>query len=69
MAISAAMQQISGGIGAALAGFIVTVNVDQTLSHFNVIGYIVAVSALITLIMLTKLARGLPAFQNARKPI
>lgn len=69
MAISSAMQQISGGIGAALAGFIVTVNADQTLSHFNVIGYIVAVSAFITLIMLTKLARGLPAFQNARKPI
>ncbi len=69
MAISSAMQQISGGIGAGLAGFIVTVNADQTLSHFNIIGYIVAASAFITLIMLTRLAEGLPAFQKASKPI
>ncbi len=52
MAISSSVQQISGGIGSILAGLIVTVNSKGHIDHFDLIGYIVAGSSLITLFMM-----------------
>lgn len=52
MAVSSSIQQISGGIAAAVAGLIVIQNADGTLGNFDVLGYVVASSALITMIMM-----------------
>ena len=52
MAVSSSIQQISGGIAAAVAGLIVVQNADGSLGNFDVLGYVVASSAVITMIMM-----------------
>lgn len=49
MSISASIQQVSGGFASVLAGWIVSVKSDGSLEHFEVIGYVVAISTCITL--------------------
>lgn len=49
MSINSSIQQISGGLAAALAGRIVIEMPDGTLDRYNVLGYIVVCSALITI--------------------
>lgn len=67
MAISSSMQQISGGIGAAFSGLIVTIQADGSIKGFDRVGYVVAVSAVITTVMLTRMAKNLTNFSNIRK--
>lgn len=57
MSISSSMQQVSGGLGAAIAGMVVSMNSDGSISHFEVIGYIVAASCLITFLAIRNLTR------------
>lgn len=52
MAVSSSIQQISGGIAAAVAGLIVIQNADGTLGNFDILGYVVASSAVLTMIMM-----------------
>lgn len=52
MAISASIQQISGGVGSALAGAIVVVTADGKIEHFDKVGYVVAGSSLFTLYLM-----------------
>lgn len=52
MGISSAFQQISGGISSAIAGLIVTENAHHILEHYDVLGYVVAGTMLITIIMM-----------------
>ena len=46
-AVSSSLQQLSGGIGAVIAGHIVVVQADQTIAHFDVVGYIVIGASLL----------------------
>jgi len=60
MSISSSMQQLAGGVGAGLAGMIVSINSDRSINNFQIIGYVVAISCLITFLAirhLTKLTR------------
>jgi predicted MFS family arabinose efflux permease len=66
MAISSSMQQISGGIGAAISGLMVTIKPDGSIRGFDHVGYVVAISAVITTVMLTRMARNLPGFTDVR---
>jgi predicted MFS family arabinose efflux permease len=67
MAISSSMQQISGGIGAAFSGLIVSIQPDGSIVGFERVGYVVAISAIITTVMLTRMAKNLANFSNVRK--
>jgi predicted MFS family arabinose efflux permease len=52
MSIGSSVQQISGGVGAMVAGFIVTERADGALQHFDTVGFLVIAANLITLAMM-----------------
>ena len=52
MSISSSMQQIAGGFASILAGFIVVANADESLSHFDTLGYILVATSLTSLFMI-----------------
>ncbi|RYZ65097.1 MAG: MFS transporter, partial [Proteobacteria bacterium] len=52
MSISSSMQQIAGGIASLLAGIIVFQRPDGFIEHFDILGYILVGTSLITLIMM-----------------
>ena len=53
MSVSSSIQQISGGIASVLAGMIVKENVDDGhLENFDIVGYVVVITTLITLYMM-----------------
>ena len=51
-AVSASLQQLSGGLGSVLAGTIIAQAGDGSLIHFDRIGYVVVTTTLITLVMM-----------------
>ena len=53
MSVSSSVQQISGGIAAALAGVIVVQNPDGSLGRFDVLGDVIVLSTLVTIVMMT----------------
>ncbi|RYF37958.1 MAG: MFS transporter, partial [Cytophagaceae bacterium] len=57
MSVSSSIQQISGGIAAALAGLIVVSNADGSLGRFDVLGDVIVGSTVITMIMMTIIYR------------
>ena len=67
-AISASIQQFSGGVASVLAGHIVALGADGKLQHFEVVGYVVASSALVALTLLWRLARSLKAPARESRP-
>lgn len=52
MSINSSVQQISGGIGSAVAGLIVVQTGNGTLLHYNVLGYVVIIAMAITIVMM-----------------
>jgi predicted MFS family arabinose efflux permease len=52
MSISSSLQQISGGIAAAVAGMIVKQAPDGVLQHIDILGYVLVATTLLTLIMM-----------------
>lgn len=52
MSINSSLQQISGGIASVIAGLIVTERVDGQLEHFNILGYILVGTTVITTIQM-----------------
>jgi len=52
MSISSSLQQIAGGVASAIAGLIVVQTKQGPLLHFDVLGYILVVTTLITLSMM-----------------
>ncbi len=52
MSINSALQQISGGIGAIIAGSIITAAPNGELQHYEIIGYIVAGTTIITMLLM-----------------
>jgi predicted MFS family arabinose efflux permease len=68
-AISASIQQLSGGVASVIAGHIVTQGADGKLQHFDVIGYVVVLTSLLALALVWRLQRQptlAPAPQAAR---
>lgn len=59
-AITASLQQISGGVAAALAGSLVVQSADGHLEHFPRLGYVVTASALMSLFFMYKIHRQVP---------
>jgi predicted MFS family arabinose efflux permease len=49
-AVSASLQQLSGGLGSVLAAAIIAENPDGTLRHFGRLGYIVVATSILSLI-------------------
>jgi len=49
-AVSASLQQLSGGLGSVLAGAIIAQNADGSLRHFDWLGYIVVGTSLASLV-------------------
>jgi predicted MFS family arabinose efflux permease len=49
-AVSASLQQLSGGLGSVLAAAIIAENADGTLRHFDRLGYIVVGTSLLSLV-------------------
>jgi predicted MFS family arabinose efflux permease len=49
-AVSASLQQLSGGLGSVLAAAIIAENPDGTLRHFDRLGYIVVATSILSLI-------------------
>lgn len=52
MSVSSSLQQIAGGIASVVAGLIVVEGKDGVLEHFNTLGYVMVVTALISLVMM-----------------
>jgi predicted MFS family arabinose efflux permease len=61
MSISSSIQQISGGIAAVLGGLIVTESAGGALQHYDVLGYVLVGSTLITLVMMYLISRRIAA--------
>src|SRR3984957_15305534 len=61
MSISSSIQQISGGFAAVLGGLIVTESSEGALQHFDIVGYVLVASTLITLIMMYFISRRVAA--------
>jgi hypothetical protein len=57
MSISSSIQQISGGLAAIVGGLIVSENSTGALQHFDVVGYVVTGTTLITLVMMYFISR------------
>jgi len=58
-AISASVQQLSGGLASVVSGHIVVVGSDQKLQHFDTVGFVVVASTLTSLLLLWRLQRDL----------
>jgi predicted MFS family arabinose efflux permease len=67
MSISSSMQQLSGGIAAAVAGMIVKEAPSGAIEHFDIVGYVLVATTLLTWLMMYFINRriespaGLPA--------
>jgi predicted MFS family arabinose efflux permease len=59
-AISASLQQFSGGISSAIAGLIIVQSSAGPLQHFNWLGYIVMAVALLALVLMYLIHRAVP---------
>jgi predicted MFS family arabinose efflux permease len=60
-AISASLQQISGGVASVVAGAIVTQGADGSLQHFDQLGYIVVGTTLLSLVLMYFIDRAVKA--------
>jgi predicted MFS family arabinose efflux permease len=56
-AISASIQQLSGGVASVVAGHIVALGADGKLRHFDTVGYVVVCTSLVALTLLWRLQR------------
>ncbi len=64
MAISASLQQFAGGAAAAVGGLIVAERSDGSLLHFDVLGYLLTVTTLISLGMMYLIQRRIEGEQR-----
>ena len=52
MSISSSIQQVSGGLAAILGGLIVSETTTGALEHFDVVGFVLVGTTLVTLVMM-----------------
>jgi predicted MFS family arabinose efflux permease len=68
MSVSSSVQQISGGIAAAIAGLVVVEGPGGALLHFERLGYIVTCTALFSLAMMRQIHKLIPEAPAAQAP-
>jgi hypothetical protein len=51
-AVGASLQQLSGGLGSVIAAMVVSQNADESLRHFDRLGYIVVGTSLVALTLM-----------------
>jgi predicted MFS family arabinose efflux permease len=56
-AISASIQQLSGGIASVIAGHVVSIGVDGKLQNFNILGYVIVGTSVVAFSLLWRLNR------------
>jgi predicted MFS family arabinose efflux permease len=66
-AVSASLQQLSGGLGSVFAAAIIAQNADGTLRHFDWLGYVVVATALVSLTLMYFVQKSVAA--RAGKPV
>lgn len=59
-AVSSSLQQVSGGVASVIAGLIVAQGADGRITHFKVLGYVVAGVSLVTLTFMYRIHRSIP---------
>ncbi|WP_439882725.1 MFS transporter [Pontibacter sp. MBLB2868] len=59
MSIQSSVQQLSGGLASMFAGLIVVQTADGTLKHYDLIGYIVMLTTLVTMVSMFYIDRSL----------
>jgi predicted MFS family arabinose efflux permease len=57
MSISSSLQQVSGGFAAIVGGLIVSESASGALEHFDIVGYVLVGTTLITLVMMYFISR------------
>jgi len=57
MSISSSLQQVSGGLAAIVGGLIVSESASGALEHFDIVGYVLVGTTLITLVMMYFISR------------
>lgn len=55
MAVNSSLQQISGGVASVIAGLIVVEQADGKLLHFDILGYLLVVSTLVSVWLIYKI--------------
>ena len=60
-AINASIQQLSGGLASLVAGHIVTVGADGKVHHYDIAGYVVICTSVLTAWLLWRVSRGIAA--------
>jgi predicted MFS family arabinose efflux permease len=58
--VSASLQQFAGGLSAAVAGSLIVLRPDGSLTHFNWLGYLVMTIALVTFALMFRVHRQVP---------
>lgn len=65
MSVSSSIQQLAGGLASILAGWIVTQkSTDAPIEHFEVVGYVMIATSLITLVMMYFINRSVASHQQ-----
>jgi len=68
MSISASLQQIAGGIAAAVGGLIVVQKTDTSpLEHYNTLGYVIVAIIIFNIIQLTRVSNMIKAQKHEEK--
>ena len=67
-AVSASLQQLSGGLGSVLAAAIIAQNPDGSLRHFDRLGYIVVTTSILSLIAMYFVQKSV-ATQAGKQPV
>lgn len=66
MSVSSSLQQVAGGLASVVAGLIVIEGPNGVLERFDVVGYVVACTALVALFMMWLIYRLLPDTRRSR---
>lgn len=64
-AVSASIQQLSGGLASVIAGHMVAIDANGKLMHFDVVGYTVAATSLVCLFLVWRVERSVNVPQVA----
>ena len=66
-AVSSSLQQISGGVASVVAGLIVSQNVNGKLENFQVLGYVIVTTALISAFLMYRIHQSIPEHLRGHK--
>ncbi len=69
MSINASLQQVAGGIASLAAGMIVVQRPDGYLSHYPVLGYVVAATMIISMLLMGRVNRVVTGKHQARPKV